>query len=98
MTEPFTYPAALASTALGGSGPWWPLRFISRTLRLAEVAMLPLRLVAVTLEVALALVLVGAILLTWAWMTHRIPDTDVAAILAPLGDRILIMLHQQHVF
>lgn len=97
MTE-FSYPAALAPAALGGGGPWWPLRFVSRTLRLAEAALIPLRLVAVALEVAMALVLGGAILLIWAWMTHRVSDADAAALIAPVGERILSLLHQQHVF
>jgi len=60
-----------------------------RLLALAWIAAVPVRAVALLLEAAVSLLVLGIAATVWAWWSGRIPDEAVAEFLVPLGERLL---------
>jgi ABC-type multidrug transport system permease subunit len=58
----------------------------------ANLLVLPIRVAAWVLNAAAAAIIVGIVVVGWAWWTRRIPDEDVAWVMGQIGERGIAIL------
>lgn len=77
---------------------WWPLRLPQRVLLAAQMALLPLRTLALALEILVLAGFLGGAALLVATYTHQIPEDTIRTALNEAGARALSVLRSQGIY
>lgn len=78
-------------------GQWWLARLPGRLLAFLGLVTVPVRTLALLLDMAVSLCVLAVVGTGWAWWTGRITDDQVAEVLGVLGERLLSILSKSGV-
>lgn len=78
-------------------GLWWLSRLPGRILAFLGLVTVPVRALALILDMAVSVCVLSVVATGWAWWTGRITDEQVAQVLGTLGDRMLAILSKSGV-
>ncbi len=78
-------------------GGWWLARLPGRVLTFLGLVTVPVRALAMLLDMAVSLCILALVGTGWAWWTGRITDDQVAEVMGVLGERMLAILSKSGV-
>jgi hypothetical protein len=80
------------------SETWWPFRLIRRWQNAIEILLIPLRILALLLEIIIGLGFLASLAIAYGVYTHKIPEALVIGVLNDIGGQALPILKAQGIF
>jgi hypothetical protein len=77
---------------------WWPLRLIRREQNVVEILLIPIRILALLIEILIGLGFLATIAIAYGIYKHKIPESSLIAVLNNVGDQALGILKAQGVY
>lgn len=77
------------------AGPRWYSNLLPRIFWLAQLVVMPFRLLSYVVDLVIGAAVIGIVVLVALWWMHLIPDAALSGFMTGIGDRILKLVGHQ---